>query len=399
MKRSRPFFFLFLLIFSVCVSTAAPRSAYAEETPSGDNTDGGSISLDIVHYRAQSLTLRLNSDHLAYQDVTLNCEDPATGKPITISLLASPGTSEYTLYDLETPVEELTGTLNISMITEPGYQLDPDNTFFTVNGQTYGNGSVVTIHTPSTSVNSSVSCWEKEAAGPETSGETESPAQPQDPETSGTPDGTETPARPQDVETSGETSVQTDPAADPQTSVETGTPAQSEVSAQPDPPAQAAPSGDAQTSTPSESTSAGTRTAADTAVLQTEPVETAVPEVLTTTPITEDAAATDAGTAAATPGSASVNTAAGSTVAQADTPPVTAAPESAADPILSSSARTTEENTGLYTSDIVRIINLVLAVLMPIVIISIIFIILILTKRPLTLKRGTKKTDILTPAK
>ncbi len=385
MKRNRPFFFLFLLILSVCVSTAAPRSAYAEETPSGDNTDGGSISLDIVHYQAQSLTLRLNSDHLAYQDVTLNCEDPATGKPITISLLASPGTSEYTLYDLETPVEELTGTLNISMITEPGYQLDPDNTFFTVNGQTYGNGSVVTIHTPSTSVNSSISCREQEAASPETSGETESPAQPQDPETSGTTGGTETPAQPQDAETSGETSVQPDPAAEPQTSAETGTPAQSEVSAQ------AAPSGDAQTSTPSESTSAGIRTAADTAVLQTEPVETAVPEVLTTTPITEDAAATDAGTAAATPGSASVNTAAGSTVAQADTPPVTADPESAADPILSSSARTTEENTGLYTSDIVRIINLVLAVLMPIVIISIIFMILILTKRPLTLKRGTKK--------
>lgn len=354
MKRSRQFFFLFLLIFSICVSTAAPRSAYAEETPSGDNTDGGSISLDIIHYQAQSLTLQLNSDHLSYQDVTLNCEDPATGKPITISLLASPGTSEYTLYDLETPVEELTGTLNISMITEPGYQLDPDNTFFTVNGQTYGNGSVVTIHTPSTSVNSSVSCREQEAASPETSGETESPAQPQDPETSGTTDGTETPAQPQDAETSGETSVQTDPAADPQTSVETGTPAQSEVSAQPDPPAQAAPSGDAQTSTPSESTSAGTRTAADTAVLQTEPVETAVPEVLTTTPITEDAAATDAGTAAATPGSASVNTAAGSTIAQADTPPVTADPESAADTILSSSARTTEENTGLYTSNVVR---------------------------------------------
>ncbi len=363
MKRSRQFFFLFLLIFSVCVSTAAPRSAYAEETPSGDNTDGGSISLDIIHYQAQSLTLQLNSDHLSYQDVTLNCEDPATGKPITISLLASPGTSEYTLYDLETPVEELTGTLNISMITEPGYQLDPDNTFFTVNGQTYGNGSVVTIHTPSTSVNSSVSCQEQEAASPETSGETESPAQPQDPETSGTTDGTETPAQPQDAETSGETSVQPDPAAEPQTSAETGTPAQSEVSAQ------AAPSEDAQTSTPSESTSAGTRTAADTAVLQTEPVENAVPEVLTTTPITEDAPATDVG----------------STVAQADTPPVTADPESAAAPILSSSARTTEENTGLHTSDVVRRCRQVAQVLF------VAILILFLVKLISILKRETKK--------
>ena len=363
MKRSRQFFFLFLLIFSVCVSTAAPRSAYAEETPSGDNTDGGSISLDIIHYQAQSLTLQLNSDHLSYQDVTLNCEDPATGKPITISLLASPGTSEYTLYDLETPVEELTGTLNISMITEPGYQLDPDNTFFTVNGQTYGNGSVVTIHTPSTSVNSSVSCQEQEAASPETSGETESPAQPQDPETSGTTDGTETPAQPQDAETSGETSVQPDPAAEPQTSAETGTPAQSEVSAQ------AAPSEDAQTSTPSESTSAGTRTAADTAVLQTEPVENAVPEVLTTTLITEDAPATDVG----------------STVAQADTPPVTADPESAAAPILSSSARTTEENTGLHTSDVVRRCRQVAQVLF------VAILILFLVKLISILKRETKK--------
>ena len=119
MKRSRQIFLSVLTVLAVCLYAAAPQAVYAEETPSGDNTDGGSISLDLVHYQAQSLTLQLNSDHLAYQDVTLDCVDSETGKPVTISLLAAPGSQEYTLYDLDAPVEELTGTLNISMSLLP----------------------------------------------------------------------------------------------------------------------------------------------------------------------------------------------------------------------------------------------------------------------------------------
>ena len=164
MKRSRQIFLSVLTVLVVCLYAAAPRAVYAEETPSGDNTDGGSISLDLVHYQAQSLTLQLNSDHLAYQDVTLDCVDSETGKPVTISLLAAPGSQEYTLYDLDTPVEELTGTLNISMITEPGYELDLDAVVFTINGQTYSSGSSAVITASSASVGSSIVCREAAAA-------------------------------------------------------------------------------------------------------------------------------------------------------------------------------------------------------------------------------------------
>ena len=156
MKRGSRFFFSILFLFAVSAVTAGPRAVYAEETPSGENTDGGSISLNIVHHQAQSLTLQLNTDHLAHQDVTLNCVDSTTGEPLAISLLASPGSSEYTLYDLEVPVEELTGTLSISMITEPGYELDLADTSFTIDGKTYSDGETVTIHSSSSSVSSSV---------------------------------------------------------------------------------------------------------------------------------------------------------------------------------------------------------------------------------------------------
>ena len=167
MKRSRQIFLSVLTVLAVCLYAAAPQAVYAEETPSGDNTDGGSISLDLVHYQAQSLTLQLNSDHLAYQDVTLDCVDSETGKPVTISLLAAPGSQEYTLYDLDAPVEELTGTLNISMITEPGYELDLDAAVFTINGQTYSNGSSAVITAPSASVGSSIVCRDAAAEFPE----------------------------------------------------------------------------------------------------------------------------------------------------------------------------------------------------------------------------------------
>ena len=183
MKRGSRFFFSILFLFAVSAMTAGPRAVYAEETPSGENTDGGSISLNIVHHQAQSLTLQLNTDHLAHQDVTLNCVDSTTGEPMTISLLASPGSSEYTLYDLEVPVEELTGTLSISMITEPGYELDLADTSFTIDGKTYSDGETVTIHSSSSSVSSSVTCQEmatqETPAEPETPVEPETPAEPE----------------------------------------------------------------------------------------------------------------------------------------------------------------------------------------------------------------------------
>ena len=57
MKRGSRFFFSILFLFAVSAMTAGPRAVYAEETPSGENRDGGSISLNIVHHQAQSLTL------------------------------------------------------------------------------------------------------------------------------------------------------------------------------------------------------------------------------------------------------------------------------------------------------------------------------------------------------
>lgn len=328
MKRSRQFFFLFLLIFTVCTYTTAGRTIDAAETPSGDNTDGGSISLDIVHHQALSLTLQLNNDHLAYQDVTLDCEDAATGKPITISLLAAPGTSEYTLYDLENPVEKLTGTLNISMITEPGYRLNLENTLFTVNGQTYGSGSVAIIDTPSASVNSAVSCQEQETNIPETPAGLEPPAQPQNPTSSVSPAEAESSAQVQNFNTTPESAIpaQAEPDTIPQTAVSSGTAAE---------------------------------------ISQTEPRETTAPELLMTTPIE--------------------NSAVVSAAVPADDFPAAGVPDTTAAPVPSAVTHTTPETTSAHNSDIKD------RILLTAQLFFLVFVILIFIKLGLILKRESRK--------
>lgn len=179
MKRGTSVLHGLLLFITAALLAVCPETVRAEEIPSAENTDGGSVSLNLVHYQAQSLTLSLDTPHLAFQDVTLDCTDAATGEPVSISLLADPGTSDYTLYDLETPLEELSGTLNISMITEPGYELDLDQTVFRIDGQTYTNGSTAVLHSSSASVTSSVTC--SEMTLPEAPAEPETPVQPQTP--------------------------------------------------------------------------------------------------------------------------------------------------------------------------------------------------------------------------
>lgn len=186
---------------------------------------------DLVHYQAQSLTLQLNSDHLAYQDVTLDCVDSETGKPVTISLLAAPGSQEYTLYDLDAPVEELTGTLNISMITEPGYELDLDAAVFTINGQTYSNGSSAVITAPSASVGSSIVCREAAAEFPE---EPEAPAEPEVPTQPQAPETAETPSEPENQESHQETLSDPEPQPTPDTSLSEEAPAETQNFASPE---------------------------------------------------------------------------------------------------------------------------------------------------------------------
>ena len=378
MKRSHRFFLSILMAFAIGICTAAPLTAHAEETPSGENTDGGSISLELIHRQAQSLTLQLNSEHLAYQDVTLDCTDSATGKPVTISLLAAPGTSEYTLYDLETPAEEVTGTLNISMITDAGYQLDIGSMSFSINGQTYASGSVAVIETPNCSVSSSISCREM-AAEPET------PPQPEDPE-SETPEQTDPPTETEtpgqtDPSTETETPGQTDPSTETETpgqthpSTETETPGQTHPSAESESPLETYPS--------TESVSPGQDLTAPSA------------EILTTTPITQNADETNVGVpgTSANEGLAK-SPAAGASINEttSGTADKTAAAEAAAgqtagtesslgNTMLSPERHTAEAFTGIRISEIVRNVNLVLAALILIVLI------LLLIKLVLTLKR------------
>lgn len=356
MKRSRQIFLSVLTVLAVCLYAAAPQAVYAEETPSGDNTDGGSISLDLVHYQAQSLTLQLNSDHLAYQDVTLDCVDSETGKPVTISLLAAPGSQEYTLYDLDAPVEELTGTLNISMITEPGYELDLDAAVFTINGQTYSNGSSAVITAPSASVGSSIVCREAAAEFPE---EPEAPAEPEVPTQPQAPETAETPSEPENQESHQETLSDPEPQPTPDTSLSEEAPAETQNFASPE-------------------SSADTRTSPG--AYQAETSETDIPELLTVTPITGCASETAQNSEAVPADHPSAGAAAGSpaeTFRSSDASVL----ESSADTVLSSEAQTKELPSGVHTSDRIRQINFVLAVL------TLIVLILLLTRLILTLKR------------
>lgn len=361
MKRGNRFLFSILFMFAVSAITAGPRAVYAEETPSGENTDGGSISLNLVHHQAQSLTLQLNTDHLAHQDVTLNCMDATTGEPLSISLLASPGSSEYTLYDLETPVEELTGTLSISMITEPGYKLNLADTSFTIDGQTYSDGETVTIHSSRSSVSSSVTC--QEMTVPETPMEPETPAEPE------APVEPETPAEPEIP-------------AEPETPAEPEAPAEPETPVQPETPAQPATPVESETSTVPEGTVTETFPASETSGLPTEALEDRgiqAPEPLTTTPITENQTAAVPNIETAVPNAgnhAAESYPAGNGLAEGASKP--------AGSVLAPAAETTKQTSRIHVSEIVRKVNLVLAVL------SLIVLILLLTKLILTLIRERK---------
>lgn len=337
MKRGNLVLHSLLLFITATLLAVCPETVRAEEIPSAENTDGGSVSLNLVHYQAQSLTLSLDTPHLAFQDVTLDCTDAATGEPVSISLLADPGTSDYTLYDLETPLEELSGTLNISMITEPGYELDLDQTVFRIDGQTYTNGSTAVLHSSSASVTSSVTC--SEMTLPEAPVEPETPVQPE------TPAESETPAEPQ-------TPSQPETPAEPETPVQPQTPVQEET-----------------TQTAHNSTSG---TAAAVSETQSQTVSSGNPvaaEILETVPVAEAQTAPDSNSTAASVSSAET----------AETIRETAGQKPEQNAAVTS--ETTSETSELHLADITRRLNLVLAVLLLIVLI------LLLTKLILTLKR------------
>ena len=346
MKRGTSVLHGLLLFITAALLAVCPETVRAEEIPSAENTDGGSVSLNLVHYQAQSLTLSLDTPHLAFQDVTLDCTDAATGEPVSISLLADPGTSDYTLYDLETPLEELSGTLNISMITEPGYELDLDQTVFRIDGQTYTNGSTAVLHSSSASVTSSVTC--SEMTLPEAPAEPETPVQPEHPAEPETPADPQTPSQPETP-------------AEPETPVQPQTPVQEETTQT----AHNSTSGTAAavSETQSQTVSSGNPVAAE--ILETVPVA----EAQTAAAQPQQQTAPDSNSAAASVSSAETAETIRETAGQK--------PEQN----VAVTAETTSETSELHLADITRRLNLVLAVLLLIVLI------LLLTKLILTLKR------------
>lgn len=353
MKRSNRFLTGILFLFAAAFVAVSPDKILAEETPSAENTDGGSISLNIVHHQASSLILSLDSAHLAFQDVTLNYTDSETNEPLCVSLLADPGTSTYTLYEFDAPVEELAGTLNISMITEPGYSLNLDETAFVIGGQTYGNGSTAVIDTPSASVSSSVSCAEMNVSEtpsePETPAVPESPAQPESPAVPESPVQPESPAVPESP-------------AQPESPAAPESPAQPESPAVPESPAQ--PESPAVPESPVLSETSGQKDPA-----QESPAAAPAPEILSTVPIRESV-------------SDSVNTALPGSSADRTARETEGQTESAASSGPSESFLPHESR--MSVSDITRRLNLVLAVL------ALIVLILLLTKLVLTLQREKK---------
>ena len=226
MKRGNHLLTGFSILFTAVLLLFDFDSVSAAEVPSAQNTDGGSISLDFVHHQAQSLTLSLDNEHLDFQDVTVNYTDPVTGEPLCISLLADPGTSAYTLYEFTEPVTELNGSLNISMITEPGYRLDSGKASFTIDGQTFQSGSLAVFDSPSVSVRSSSPCVRMETS--EVPDEPETPVQP---EPTAVPDN---PAQP-------EPTAAPDHPTQPEPTAAPDHPTQPEPTAAPDHPAQPEP--------------------------------------------------------------------------------------------------------------------------------------------------------------
>lgn len=130
----------------------------AEQVGNAQNTDGGEITIHFTHCNAQELTfdLGVNNGELAYTDAVLTYQDSTMDEPISLSLLSPDGS--YTLYDLPEPVEELSGTFSISMVTKPGYSLDLSQTTWNVNGQPVSDGGYVVITSSTASMNSTVSC-------------------------------------------------------------------------------------------------------------------------------------------------------------------------------------------------------------------------------------------------
>lgn len=170
-----------------------PYQAAAETIPSVENTDAGEITIHFTHYDAQDLEFYLNTDQaaLAFTDATLTFQDSTMDEPVTMSYLSNDGS--YVLYQNSEPVAEVNGTFSVSMVTEPGYELNMDQISFYVNGQAVSNGGSVVITEPSAAMTSLVYCTalpETPAADPEPS----APEEPAEPETPETP---EAPAEPE----------------------------------------------------------------------------------------------------------------------------------------------------------------------------------------------------------
>ena len=172
---------------------SAPYSAAAETVPSAENTDAGEITIHFTHYDAQDLEFYLNTDQaaLAFTDATLTFQDSTMDAPVTMSYLSDDGS--YVLYQNSEPVEEVSGTFSVSMVTEPGYTLDLDQISFYVNGQAVSNGGSVVITDSSAAMTSLIYC----SAIPETPAADPEPSLPEEPSAPETPEVPEEPRAPE----------------------------------------------------------------------------------------------------------------------------------------------------------------------------------------------------------
>lgn len=169
-----------------------PYQAAAETIPSAENTDAGEITIHFTHYDAQNLEFYLNTDQaaLAFTDATLTFQDSTMDAPITMSYLSDDGS--YVLYQNSEPVEEVNGTFSVSMVTEPGYELDMDQISFYVNGQAVSNGGSVVITDSSAAMTSLIYC----TVIPDTPAVTPEPSVPEEPASPETPTAPEQPTTP-----------------------------------------------------------------------------------------------------------------------------------------------------------------------------------------------------------
>ena len=193
---------------------SAPYQTAAETVPSAENTDAGEITIHFTHYDAHDLEFYLNTDQaaLAFTDATLTFQDSTMDSPITMSYLSDDGS--YVLYQNSEPVAEVNGTFSVSMVTEPGYQLDMDQISFYVNGQAVSNGGSVVITDSSAAMTSLIYCSaipETPATDPEPS-LPEEPSAPEAPESPAEPSVPEQPSAPAETPTVVQPSVSEQPA-------------------------------------------------------------------------------------------------------------------------------------------------------------------------------------------